>query len=324
MAANNIKRILKRNTMLPGMIAANTALNIGQAIAGNKKSRRGIPEQQYSGFNAAPPGTKQGISETMKPVLTHAIQPQAHNLLIKYGLKPGTPEYNSALAKLQEMNPEVPLYNQGALADLHPAQIAALEEQANPDYSPEGLAQYLQPFQGGGELAKQAINKGFDTAGAKISENRALTGSVTNPGTSSRFQNLLRRNEVERGQALSGLEDFLQRRNMTDALALRNQSLQQQYGAGQAYQNRHQLELGAGQGYGQFTTNPWVGQAQGMLELMAPLLGGTQHNGAVAPTQSMFSRLLGAGQGALNDFGRYYQSQNIQGTPWNANNPYGR
>ena len=264
------------------------------------KNKAPTPQTTKSGYYAAPPGTQIGISQTMAPVLNSAIHPQIQNLLAQYGITPDDPRYNSALARLQGMNPDQPLHAQNVQADMHPAQLAALQANANPDYSQEGLAQYMQPFQAGGEITRQALNTGFDKAGAKIAENRALTGSVGNSGTSSRFQNLLRRNEVERGQALAGLEDMLQRRNIGDALALRDNSLQAQFGAGQQFQNFNQQELNNAGGYSQFANNPYVGQARGMLELMGPLMGGTQGMGGMEGRSGMLTRLGGVGQQLLN------------------------
>jgi hypothetical protein len=264
------------------------------------KNKAPTPATSKSGYYAAPPGTQQGISATMAPVLNTAIHPQIQNLLSQYGITPDDPRYNSALARLQAMNPNQPLHAQNVQADMRPSQIAALYANENPDYSPQGLAQYMQPFQGSGEAAKAKLNQGFDTIGTKIADKRALTGSRDATHTNDRFQNLLRRNETDRLQAVTGLEEFLQDRNTMRALNLRDQSLQAQYGAGQQFQNFNQQELNNAGGYSQFANNPYVGQARGMLELMGPLMGGTQGIGGMEGQSGMLTRLGGVGQQLLN------------------------
>lgn len=324
--------------------AAQMALQAAPTIAslfGGKKKSTGTPPQNISGYGALPDYIKRGIGERFQAV-NSTTRPLQREYFEKVGLDPNNPLYNPELAKLQRMNPEEPLHQAGILAQLHPAQIAALQAQANPDISDEGLAQYMRPFNDIQAERERGFNEGIDKYKTQIQSQNDLMNSRVNPATNLPLQ--LQLNDIERNRqtGLSGIRADLQERGFDKAMGLRNQLLGQQYAAGDVYNQYHQQQLNNAGGYNRFINNPNVGQAIGYNQLVQPYLGGQQQMGGIPERPNMMSRIAGAGQSLLNmnyGFGQQQQQQggynpyngqqynstnNIQGTPWNTANPYGR
>lgn len=280
----------------PYVIAGGTAL---ANVLGGKKRGTGIPATSASGYGTLPDYMKQGVGQVFQNANT-ATSPYARELYQKYGLTPDHPLYNSALAQLQGMNPNEALQQVGVQAPMHAYEIEANRQAGQADFSPEGLAQYMQPFTAEQKAMEMKLNKGFDENSKRIQEQRAKLGSSVNSHTSQGFQARLDALENERQNSLTGLAGFLENRQQQNAINLRNQSLGQQAGAGQSFQGYQQQELNNANGYNRFMNNPNVGQAMGYNQLVAPYLGGGQSTGGIEAQGNMLTRLGGAGQQLLN------------------------
>jgi len=274
-------------------------------VFGGKKKGTGIPQMSQSGYQTLPDYMKRGIGQVFQNANT-ATSPYARALYQKYGLTPDHPLYNAALAQLQRMNPNEALEQVGVQAELHPYQQEAYRQMGEADFSPEGLAQYMMPYKAEKKAMEQQLNKGFDLNSRRIQEQRAGLGSRVNSHTSQGFQSRLDALENERQNSLTGLAGFLENRAQQNALNLRNQSLGQQAGAGEAFQNYHQQQLNNASGYNRFINNPNIGQAMGYNQLVSPYLGGGQSTGPIEAQGNMFSRIGGGIQQFLNtNYGGY-------------------
>lgn len=289
----------------PGLGAASALAS----VFGGKKKGTGTPETSQGGFGALPPHMKNGVGEVFLQA-NKAIHPYARELYQKYGLTPDHPLYNSALAQLQGMNPNEALQQVGVQAPMHAYEIEANRQAGEADFSPEGLAQYMQPFTAEQKAMEMQINKGFDENSKRIQEQRAKLGSSVNNHTSQSYQARLDALENERKNSLAGLAGFLENRQQQNAINLRNQSLGQQANAGQSFQEYQQQELNNANGYNRFINNPNVGQAMGYNQLVAPYLGGSQSTGAVDAQGNRLTRLGGAAMQFMNM--NYGTGQNAQ------------
>ena len=280
----------------PYILAGGSAL---ASVFGGKKKGTGMPATSQSGYGTLPDYMKGGIGQVFQNANT-ATSPYTRELYQKYGLTPDHPLYNSALAQLQAMNPNEDLQQVGVQASMHPYEIEANRQAGQADFSPEGLAQYMQPFTAEQKAMELQLNKGFDENSKRIQEQRAKLGSSVNSHTSQSYQARLDALENERKNSLAGLAGFLENRQQQNAINLRNQSLGQQANAGQSFQGYQQQELNNANGYNRFMNNPNVGQAMGYNQLVGPYLGGSQSTGGNEAQGNRLTRLGGAATQLLN------------------------
>lgn len=307
-------------------------VNLLNNIISNRKKHRAQPmqQQQQSGVNALLPNQKAGVSQ-VSGLVNQAINPYQEELLRKYGLTPEHPLYSEALAYLQSQNPEEGILPAGAVAEPHRLNVGAYNEIEQNDYSPEGLAQYMQPYNAERSAMETALNKGFDQRANQIRDEQAKLGSRIRPGTNEVFQKRLDALEGERANSIAGIAGFLENRGQNTARDIRKESLALRQGAGQDIRNYQQEQLNSANGYGRFINNPNVGQGLAFNQFISPYLNASSgsQTGARPGTTNVLGQTLGALAGGINTYYGNQQQNMGQGmgqsmdTPWNRQNPYG-
>ncbi len=265
------------------------------ALFGNSKKGSPATSNKVSGFGAAPAQVQQWIIQQLKQAVS-ANDPNLKAAIDFYGVDEGDFLNNPELAALQAANPNTPMYQRGISAQPHQFQQNAWQAQGNPDFSQEGLAPYLQPYQREQQAMESSLNKGYDTRSNQIRDQFNTLGSRVAPGTASNLQQQLASLEEQRQDALARSAGFLENRQQENAIKLRGQSLGEQIGAGEAIQGYHQQQLNNASGAGRTTNNPLYQQAASINQLFNPLLGGSYgySQGAIAERPTTRTKLFAA------------------------------
>lgn len=331
-----------------------TAASAILSFVGGKKDKQGTPQQMQSGINALEEPMKRGTLRGFANLLpVQGNLPNQQAFYEKFGRNPQDLMYSQQGNNLQQQYGDQGILPVGVREDPHRFQQQAWEEYGAQDFSPEGLAKYMQPFNQITGVGEDSLNRTYDQLLQKIQGRNAALGSRIRPGTNEVFQNQLNAVEQERGRALKNLRLEEARKNLVGGLNLREQSLGELAGAGADIRGNNQEQLNLASGGGQYRSHPLYGIQQAQNELVNPYLGAQNQTG---PTQGRASNLTRFGAladtlgktyyGRQNSYGQNMQSgpgmsygeqgnfnqyngqqfnstNNIQGTPWNASNPYG-
>ncbi len=180
----------------------------------------------------------------------------------------------------------------------------AMNAFGNPNFGPEGLKNYLAPFEGQRQAQLGAANQSFDQSEGRL---RGLFGSGQGKGGISQqgaagLSNLA----GQRANAMAGIESNFQQQG----LGLQRQSLFDQLMAGN-------------QQYGLQEQNSPYGQLMRQLGLLQGLPGSTNQQDSVQGRPDMLSRIGGAGLYASSPqsgFGNMFGGGggNPYGSPWSS------
>lgn len=276
------------------------AASLAGSIFGGNKKGTGTPERstQNSGYAALPPQGQQAYNSYFNMLNNLASNPNATNRM-GFAQQPQDIFGSQELYNLQQTQPGQGVKPIGSLEPFNQTQQNALGAYANPDYSQQGLSQYLQPFQGIRDRVLENINRNAQIGFSGIKGREARMGSL---GRSALYGGQLPQLEEARARALGDAEA-----NYTlQGLGLRQQSLSDMLNAGNLIQKQNQVGLQAASGQGLAMSNPAYGQAQAYMNLLQgmPNSGTGSSIGAVAPQQNNLSKLGGLGLGLFgNQFG---------------------
>lgn len=273
-------------------------------LFGRKKKGTGVPQQQVSktGYEALPAWMQDYIKQQQQ-LAQQAIHgtkeqpvPQLKAAYQQYQGNPESPFYNPELAALQQSQGELPVQQIGVQAQLNPYQQAAMQQLGRPDYSAEGLAQYMQPTNAQRQAMEQILNRQYDIQKGNLADQQARLGSRVRPGTEQRLiaqQNAIERNRQE---GLAGIAGQLERQGQQDALALRREALSGQMNIGDFLHQYQQQQLNNATGYNRTANNPVYGQTQAMQQLWNPYLGAQSNvqTGAIPAQLNNIGRIGGA------------------------------
>lgn len=181
----------------------------------------------------------------------------------------------------------------------------ALNSFGNPDFSQEGLQNYLAPFQGLRDRQLGQANRDFDTSDARLAS-MFRSGAGKGEFNGGRM-NALNDNAVRRNESLSGINSGFD----MNALGLQRQSLQDQLMAGNQMQNLQEQgsPFGLAQRYNQLvqgfpqSQTSW-GASQGSPNFLSQLGGLGMFIGS-QPGQDYFSQwnkmFSGGAGGGMNN-----------------------
>jgi hypothetical protein len=303
---------------------------------GKKRKGTGTQATNNKGFAAAPAEIQKQMLDAARRGF-QAFTPEMKAYFEQYPLEQQDIDTNPEFQALQQANPNNPLWQRGVLAQRTEAQKQALELAQN-GFSKEALADYYQPYEEAYQAGANEINKTADKYKQGISSQNALLNSRINPETNQQLQGQYADLEQRRGESLGGLRGMLQGRAGEQAIDTRfkhGAELAQRGGEQFAY---HQQQLENASGRGRMTNDPGYQQAIASQALHQPFLNTASSTNGIAAEPNKWTRYAGAGLGLADTaFGLYNQqqgqygpqgqnmgNQNIPGTPWNLNNPYGR
>ena len=301
-----------------------------------RKGNTNTPQMEQRGYNAAPPEIQKQMLDAARRGF-QSFTPEMKAYFEQYPLAQEDIDSNPEFTALQAANPNEPMWQRGVLAQRTNAQKQALGLAEGGDFSQQGLAQYYQPYEDAFQAGAGEINKAADAYKGEIASRNALLNSRINPETNQQLQGQYADLEQRRGQSLGGLRGMLQGQAGQFAVDTRfkhGQELAQRGGEQYAY---HQAQLDAANGGGRMRNDPGYQQALLSQALHTPFLNGGASTGAIAGQPDRTSRYGGAAlsladtaygmyqgqQAQYRPMGNNVGSQEISGTPWNLNNPYG-
>jgi hypothetical protein len=133
----------------------------------------------------------------------------------------------------------------GNFPELNQTQQNALGQYANPDYSMQGLAPYMNPFQ---EMiqkqAESAINRGYDMDRSRMMDRSSQLGSRINPATNSALNTQLGQLGESKNRALGDSAANLGYQGYSQALGLRDNTLASMLQAGNTIQQAPYNKVG--------------------------------------------------------------------------------
>lgn len=273
---------------------------------GGKKRGTGTPamSQQTSGYAALPPEAQAAYApffSNLQQFGANAFNPQYRRMVGA----PQTPFDSPELYAYQQAMGDKGAMPVGMIEPLNEAQMQAYGELMNPDYSPQGMAKYMAPYQLQLQNAMDVANRSADTSRRNLEAQFARLSPNRKGTTYSSFENqALAQLEGERGRNLSGIQAQFEGDAFRNALALRNQSLASMLGAGQDVRGVNQSMLDAARGL------TGLGQYASLLGAMPNT--GTGYNNGGTPAQPSFASQLGS------VIGQFMAPQ-----PYNNNYAYG-
>lgn len=273
-------------------------------LFGRKKKGTGVPQQQVAktGYEALPAWMQDYIKQQQQ-LTQQAIHgtkeapvSQLQAAYQQYQGNPESPFYNPEMAALQEAQGELPVQQIGVQAQLNPYQQAAMQKIGGMDYSPESMAQFLQPYNDIYKSGLNKINEGYDALQGRIVGQDAKYHSRTRSGSSLNLQRLQEATESDRLKAQEDLAARLQKDSYEQGYGRYNQALDRQMGVGDFLNQYQQQQLENASGYNRTAKNPVYGQTQAMQQLWNPYLGAhsSTQTGAIPAQLNNIGRIGGA------------------------------
>lgn len=295
MAFRGLKRLVKpvvgglAGLALGGPIGALAGASLGASMD------RGKPavNDQRSGYAALPP-------ELQAPSLRYADQlknipqdPYSTGRFSQVGA-PQTPFDSEQLYALQQLMGEQGVNPIGVLEPFNEYQRNALSAYGSPDYTEEGLAQYMAPFQAARERAAMNVNRRFDNQLGQVRSREARIGSLARDrdygGQSPAVEEARQRALIDAEMASLG-----------NALGLRSNSLADMFNAGGRIQQQNQSNLNAASPQAINTQSPQYGFAQAYQPLLQGIPN-SQYSNQRGGQPSTMGQIGNAGIGIFGDW----------------------
>lgn len=281
------------------MFGLGEALGAASALGGlfGDDNEGAAPQQSnhYTGYNALPEQGRKVYDSYFQMLQALANNPYAQQRMGMAG-KPNDMYGSQELYNLQQTQPGQGVRPIGVLEPFNQVQKGALGAYAQPDYTNEGLAQYLQPFQGARDRALENINRDANIGYSGIKGAQAMNGSLArDPMYGGQVPQL----EEARARAIADMEAGFNQQ----ALGLRGQSLSDMLNSGNLIQKQNQAGLTAASGQNLAMSNPAYGQAQAYMQLLQgmPQASSSQSMGDIAGRPDMLSKISGFGQGMFGN-----------------------
>jgi hypothetical protein len=193
--------------------------------------------------------------------------------------KPLTPFDSPELYALQQANPDRGVMPIGVTEPFNKYQKTAFTALGEPDYSKEGLAPYMNPYNDMVlNTTLDAINRQADINKSNILDNNSRLNSRA---LGSGLATQLAQNDANTNRLVAETTANLGYQGYNSAIDLRNQALQQMLGAGSAIQQQNQNALNSTSPVTAYQMTPSYLQAS----LISPLFGAFPNNSQSTSTQ---------------------------------------
>lgn len=297
--------------MDPATMFAGASL-LGSLFGGNDEEAQPQRSAESTGYNALPPEA-QRLYQQYFSMLNNLGQNPYDQRRMGFAQKPNDIFGSQELYNLQQTQPGQGVRPVGVQEPFNQVQRNAYGMHANPDYSQAGLSQYMQPFEAARNRALENINRSTNIAHSDVADRTSALGTLTRDGSINRQSPAI---EEARARAIADMEGMFGEK----ALGLREMSLANMLGAGNAIQGHNQAGLEAASGRGLAMSNPEYGRALAYMQLLAglPNAGMSNSVGAIAAQPSPFRQ---AGNVGLAGFGQHLgaNSNNNSGGGWWSN-----
>jgi hypothetical protein len=297
--------------MDPATMFAGASL-LGSLFGGNDQEAQPERRSETTGYNALPPEAQRAYQQYFS-MLNNLGQNPYDQRRMGFAQKPNDIFGSQELYNLQQTQPNQGVRPIGVQEPFNQVQRNAFDMYAKPDYSQAGLSQYLQPFEAARNRALESINRGTMGAHSDVADRSSQMGNLGRNGAIDRQAPAI---EEARARAIADMEGGFGEK----ALGLREMSLANMLGAGNAIQGHNQAGLEAASGKGLAMSNPAFGRALAYMQLLAglPNAGQSSSVGAIASQPSPFKM---AGNIGLAGFGQHLgaNSNNNSGGGWWSN-----
>lgn len=217
----------------------------------------GSQSSSVSGYKALPLVARQAFDnlfESVKSVGDQDVSPFPYEFYKQQSPLGLGPFESSELLKLQQATPDKAIRPTGLLEPFNEFQQNALTSMGRPDYSQGALQQYMNPFQQNvANSTIQGINREADLDKSRLMSNNSLLNSRAN---SAMMGTQLAQNAEAKNRLIANTLANLNYEGYNQGLNLRNQSVQQQLGAGAQIQQQNQAMLTAANPEGQYQLLP--------------------------------------------------------------------
>lgn len=221
-----------------------------------RRALKGQPgyENTSSGYNALPPEAQQGFRRYFEGLKDIPQDPYSTGRFSQVQA-PQSPFDSEQLYALQQLMGDQGVNPVGVLEPFNEYQRNALTSYGTPDYTEQGLAQYMAPFQQARERAAANINRYYDDQLGGVRSREARIGSLARDrdygGQSPAVEEARMRAMLDAEAQATG-----------SALNLRQQSLADMFSSGGAIQQQNQAGLNAASPQAINTYSPEYGFAQ--------------------------------------------------------------
>ncbi len=261
------------------------AIGTGAALASSLDPGRPAVNDQKSGYEALPPEMKAAYDRYARG-LNNIPQNPYDTGRFTQAPQPMSPFESQELYNLQQQTPNQSIKPVGVLEPLNQYQRQALQSYGQPDYTEQGLAPYLSPFEKARQRAYENINSYYNDKNAGIRSREARIGSLAR--------------DRDYGGQTPAVEEARQRAildaeaaALSAALGLRSSSLADMLNAGNRVQQYNQTQLQTASPQAINTQSPQYGFAQAYQPLLEGLPNSSFSNqrGGQPSTMGMLGNL---------------------------------
>lgn len=266
---------------------------LGAAVGASLGSEKPGVQNAYSGYAALPEEAKQAYTRYFNQLQNLPQDPYSTGRFTQVG-EPQTPFDSQELYALQQLLGEQGAQPVGVLEPFNEYQRNALSAYGMPDYTEEGLAQFLAPFQNARDRAAMNINRRFDNDLAQVRSREARIGNLARDrdygGQTPAVEEARQRALLDAEAAFTG-----------QALGLRQQSLADMLNAGGMIQRQNQAGLNAASPQSINMQSPQYGMAQAYMPLLSGIPNSSTQN-TYGARLSTLGQLGNLGVGFLGDW----------------------
>jgi hypothetical protein len=274
---------------LGGPIGALAGASLGASMDPGKPAMN----NQRSGYAALPPQGQQAYNRYFDSLNSIPQDPYSTGRFSQVGA-PQTPFDSEQLYALQQLMGEQGVNPVGVLEPFNEYQRNALSSYGSPDYTEEGLAQYMAPFRAARERAAMNVNRRFDNQNAEVRSREARIGSLAR--------------DRDYGGQTPAVEEARQRAlidaemaSLGNALGLRSNSLADMFNAGGRIQQQNQAGLNAASPQAINMQSPQYGFAQAYMPLQQGIAN-SQYSTQQGGRPSTLGQLGNLGTGVFGDW----------------------
>lgn len=269
---------------------------MGGGLFGGGGGESSSQSTSVSGYNAMP-SIEQGAYDPYFKAITNLWGVPLDSFARAQVNAPTSPFDSSELYALQQQTPDKGVKPIGYMEPFNEYQKAALSAMGAPDFSMNGLQQYLNPYQQMvQDNAINEINRSYDMSNNNIMD---MNSRLNSRAMGSSLGTQLGLNQQNRARDIASTTANLGYQGYNSALDLRNQALQQQLAAGGTIQGLNQALLSASNPSGQLALNPDFLRASMLMPLYAAFPQASQSQSTSQSetngSGNGFSQLFGAG-----------------------------
>lgn len=266
---------------------------LGAALGASLDQGKPPVNEQKSGYDALPPALK-AVYDRYANSLNSIPQNPYDTGRFAQAPRPMGPFESQELYNLQQYSPNQPIKPVGVLEPMNEFQRQALTAYGRPDYTEQGLAQYMAPFEKARQRAYENVNSFYNDKNANIRSREARIGSLARDRD---YGGQTPAVEEARQRALLDAEAAA----LTAALGLRSSSLADMLNAGNATQQYNQTQLQTASPQAINMQSPQYGFAQAYQPLLQGMPN-SQYSNQRGGQPSTMGMLGNFGVAALGDW----------------------